>query len=238
MKQQLFIIVFSVIFSACGKEIINSPSIQSEEIPKVKTASYGPTVSTYTYDGRGRQLTCDNNDGIKRVYAYSIGNFKESIYRNGVLEYFYKNDLSVDSLCIREIKSNDPSYEQLYQYNPDRTIAKVTTKRSGVTTQLMDFFYSNGNCDSIKFTNSGQWMLTVVKTYYNDRPNVFGPEIFGNEYYGKGSINLLKTETFIYAGCSPEPPLNYSYEYNSSGRVIKETSVKANAVSTGLYTYY
>ena len=87
-------------------------------------------------------------------------------------------------------------------------------------------------------TANGQWMQTIIKTYYTDRSNVLSPEIFGNEYYGKGSMNLLKSETFVYAGCSPEPSTNYSYEYNVLGRVVKEVVTKGNYITIGLYTYY
>ena len=238
MRNSLFIIIVAVCLSACAKETIDSSAVQSGESSRVKTATYDSTVFSYTYDASGRQLSCDNSDGIKRTYLYAIGSIKESIYKNGVFGYFYKNDLNADSLCVRETKSNDPTYEQLYQYNPDRTLAKVITKKSGTVIQLMDFFYNNGNCDSIRFNSNGQWVMTVAKTYYTDQPNVFGNEIFGNEYFGRSSKNMLRSETTIYPGVSSDPCMNFSYEYDAMGRIIKETSSKGNTVSIGLYTYY
>jgi|KBSSwiS6_1023812.scaffolds.fasta_scaffold01422_3 hypothetical protein len=239
MKKGLFILLGSAaVFSACNKEASEYLSLRMESASRVKTATYGSTVFNYTYDARGRQLTCDNSDGIKRTYAYSIGSIKESVYTNTVFEYFYKNDLNADSLCVRETKSNDPSYEQLYEYNSDRTMAKIITKKSGITVQSINFFYSNGNCDSARFNQNGQWNMTIIKTYYTDQLNVFGNEVFGNEYYGKGNTNMLRSETVVYAGGSSDPGTNFTYGYDGSGRVIKEIACKGNNINNGLYTYY
>ena len=238
MKNVFLLLGFAAVLSSCAKEDIDDLPDSLNENSKVRTATYGTTTLTYTYDAIGRQVTCDNSDGIKKVYAYSIGNIRESVYKNGQFEYFYKHDLNTDSLCIKEIKSNDNSYEQLYQYNPDRRMVKTITKKNGTAIQVMDFFYSNGNCDSIRFFNNNQWVLTILKTYYTDRINVFDPEVFGNKYFGKGNRNMLRSETFSYPGCTPEHPSNFNYEYDSMGRVIKETSAKENYTSTGLYTYY
>ena len=237
MKQGLLIFILAIVLSACNKEVSDTPAIQLEETLKVKTATYGNTVFTYTYDAQGRQLTCDNSDGVKRKYDYPIGSIKESIYKNGVFEYFYKNDLNAEGLCIRETKSNVPSYEQLYEYNPDKTLSKVISKNNGSIVQEMIFFYSNENCDSIRFITNGQHILTIVKEYYLDKSNVFGNEIFGNTHYGRSARNMLKSETHIYPGSSGSCT-NFSYEYDSQGRVAKEISSKANLTSIGVYTYY
>lgn len=238
MKKSLLILLGAVVLSACNKEASENLSVLQESASRVKTATYGATVFSYTYDGRGRQLTCDNSNGVKRTYLYSIGNIKESVYTNGAFEYFYKNDLNADSLCVRETKSNEPSYEQFYEYNPDRTLAKIITKKSGTTIQLIDFFYSNGNCDSARFIQNGQCSMTIIKTYYTDQLNVFGNEIFGNEYYGKGNKNMLKSETTTYPGGLPDACTNFIYEYDGAGRVVKEIFSKGNNSNNGLYTYY
>lgn len=224
--------------SACHKEVLDAPEMQLEETSKVKTATYGNTVFTYTYDAQGRQLTCDNSDGIKRKYDYPIGSIKESVYKNGMLQYFYKNDLNTEGLCFREIKSDAPGYEQLYEYNLDRTLNKVITKNNGSIIQVMNFFYNNQNCDSIRFLANGQHILTIVKDYYLDKPNALKNEVFGNPYYGKSSRNMIKTETYIDAGSLPDPCINFNYEFDVIGRVSKEITSKGNNTSIGLYTYY
>ena len=238
MKNELFIIILLISLSACHQEVLEAPAIQLEETSKVKTATYGNTVFAYTYDAQGRQLTCDNSDGIKRKYDYPIGSIKESIYKNGMLQYFYKNDLNTEGLCFREIKSDAPWYEQLYEYNSDRTLHKVITKNNGSIIQVMNFFYNNENCDSIRFMANGQHILTIVKEYYLDKPNALKDEAFGNPHYGKSSRNMIKTETYINPGNSPEPCTNFNYEYDSMRRVSKEITSKGNNISIGLYTYY
>ena len=72
MKNELFIIILLIGLSACHKEDLEAPAIQLEETSKVKTATYGNTVFAYTYDAQGRQLTCDNSDGIKRKLSGTI----------------------------------------------------------------------------------------------------------------------------------------------------------------------
>ena len=102
----------------------------------------------------------------------------------------------------------------------------------------MNFFYNNENCDSIRFMANGQHILTIVKEYYLDKPNALKDEAFGNPHYGKSSRNMIKTETYINPGNSPEPCTNFNYEYDSMGRVSKEITSKGNNISIGLYTYY
>lgn len=238
MKKGLFILLGLGVLSACSKEASEYLSVLQEPTSRVKTATYDTRVFSYTYDARGRQLTCDNSNGIKRIYAYAIGSIKESVYTNGVFEYFYKKDLDADSLCVQETKSNDPTYEQLYEYNSDRTLAKIITKKSRTTIQLIDFFYSNGNCDSIRFNQNGQWNTTIIKTYYTEQVNVFGNEVFGNEYYGKSNRNMLRSETIVYPGSLSDPRTNFTYDYDGMGRVIKEISSKENNINNGMYTYY
>jgi hypothetical protein len=227
----------AVVLFSCDKQALTDSTSLLDINVKVKTATYDTTVFSYTYDAQGRQLTCDNSDGLKRKYDYPIGSIKESVYKNGTLEYFYKNDLNADGLCIKETKSNEPAYEQQYEYNPDKMMSKIITKKNGAAIQQIDFFYSNGNCDSIRLISNGQYSLTIVKEYYTDKPNVFSNEIFGNNHYGKSSRNMLRSETYIYPGSSGSCT-NFSYEYDSQGRVAKEISSKANLTSISAYTYY
>ena len=238
MKHGLFILILVTIFSGCDKSNLDAPAMRLEESLKVKTATYGSTVFNYTYDTQGRQLSCDNSDGVKRKYDYAIGSIKESIYINRTFEYFYKNDLNADGLCVKETKSNAPGYEQLYEYNPDMTLSRVITKNNGSITQRMDFFYSNENCDSIRFITNGAHTLTIVKEYYPDKPNVLNNEVFGNPHYGRSSRNMIKTETYINAGGSTGSCTNFLYDYDSMGRVSKETAQKGNTTAVGLFTYY
>jgi YD repeat-containing protein len=239
MKKIFFLLITTASFVACKKNNIDAPVTTLSAGAKVKTETYGASIATFTYDAQGRITLRTYSNGSKVEYDYLSGIVNEKVYNTaGVYQYSYKYELNADGSVNRETSTNNPGYEDLMLYNADKTLAKGISKVNGNTTSR-DFFYSNGNCDSIRFNgNNGSWQTTIVNTYYTDKANVLSYENHGYSFYGKDNKNLLKNQVYKYPDGSTNTPSGYSYEFDALGRVIKQSSVQGNNQEIGLFTYY
>lgn len=244
MKKILFIMLPVIsLFGACKKnsnDVTTPAPDPGTSNARIKTRAGGSGVTTYSYNAQGRTVKEESLNGSKTEYEYPAGIVNEKYYDNGgVLQSAYINELNPDGTRFRVTQPGNPIYEELCFFNADKTLAKSITKVSANSTQVIDYFYSNGNCDSTRFSNNGNWNLTVKYTYYTDKLNGLSYDNFGyGILYGKDSKNLTKSEVYTYPDGSTNTPSNYSYEFDAQGRVSKETSTKGNNIGITIYTYY
>lgn len=239
MKKISFVMVIATSFMACKKDhpgaTSNNAAVQTS---KIKTAISENQVTSYTYDGQGRQLTTIFSDGSHADYEYTADLAKRKIY-DAANTYLYTitYELNADGYCSRETSSNNAD-EWLYEYNSDKTLKKRTcNSNTGVTT--FDYFYSAGNCDSIRLSGfDGNWQSTIIKTYDTGKPNLYSNENTGDNFWGKPDKNLLKSSTSKLAGGSLATTGNYAYEYDAQGNISKMTITTGNNVEEGIFTYY
>jgi hypothetical protein len=228
-----------VLFTSCSKNNSDVPSPEpgtSASRIKTRTSSY---VTTYFYNAEGKATKYENSDGSGSAFEYQPGIVIRKVYNTaGVFQYSYKHELNADALVFRTTISNNPAYEIIRLYNADKSIAKQISMINGNNNSI-DYFYSNGNCDSMRFTgNNGNWSSTVVKTYYTGKPNVLTDAATGDDFYGKASKDMLKSEIYKYPDGSSNELATYTYEYDGQGRVIKETRSQGGNINISLITYY
>ena len=234
--KKIFVVLLSVpCFMACKKNSTAVDIAPAPAVAKVKTAAYGSNVATYTYDDQGRQLKVVLSDGGRAEYEYLPGVINRKFYGpSSTYLYTMKFELNSDGLCIRETVSSDPVYESLLKYNTDKSIAQNIVHNSLQTTQ-MDYFYSNGKCDSVRSTSAGKWLSTAIETYYTNKPNVLSGINTGESFLGKPDAYMLKSQLQLPGNTL----LEFSYEYDAQGRVTKRSTAAAGGYTTdGFYTYY
>jgi YD repeat-containing protein len=239
MKKLLFLLLATAGFVACKKSSVDAPVTPVSNETKVKTSTSGTTISTFYYDSKGRQLKIENSNGSKEEYEYLPGIINRKSYStSGVFVFAYKYELNADGLVYRSTISNNPSYEELRQYNADKTLAKYLFKANGLTNSA-DYFYSNGNCDSVRFIgNDGKWSSTNIHTFYTDKINVLTDAITGEDFNGKDDKNMLKSDIYRYPDGTTNDMATYTYAYDAQGRVIKSTRTQGNDISINLISYY
>ena len=241
MKKNLFILMASMsLFAACKKNAndVNQPTPgPGATSAKVKTRS-STGVTTYTYDANGRQLKSIqiNGSGYEYEYLPGIINVK-SLGAGGVYQYTDIYEMNTEGLCTRMTNSNNPAAEDLFLYNADKTLAKQIMHSNG-NTIVIDYFYSNGNCDSTRYINNGNWQNTRFYTFYTDKSNVLSYVNTGEDFFGKVNKNLQKSEVYKYPNGTSGTTANNSYEYDALGRVTKKTTTFGNNIDISLYTYY
>ncbi len=240
MKKIFFLLFTAAGFMACKKSNTDAPVNPGNSVAKIKTWTSGANVSTYNYDAQGRITSSINSNGSGYEYQYSNGTVLEKAFSAGhVLNKTYTLELNTDGNVIRRTDNNNPVLEELYIYNADKTLAKHIGHYAGGNTQVIDYFYKNGNCDSLRFTgNNGNWSLTIQKTYYTDKTNGISSENRGEFFWGKSSSNLLKSEVYKYPDGTTNTPGSYTYEFDANGRVVKITGTQGNNIDIEFITYY
>ena len=240
MKNLFLFLFVAIAVTACKKNSDDAPQPPGgggSSAIRIKSVTYSNGVEHLTYDAQGRIILDVDPDGSKEEYEYLPGIVNEKVYAiNGDYKYSYKNELNSDGEVTRTTRSDFPANEELLYYNPDKSLTKRISKSNGFI-QTTDYFYSNGNCDSLRFSSNGQWNSTIVKTFYADKLNNISMENFGFLFYGKQDKNLQKSEEYKYPDGSSNGIETYVYEFDQQGRITKLTSTHNNNIYISLYTY-
>ncbi len=229
--------VASAFLCSCKKDSLGT--LYGPADPNIRIKSiWGSSWSTnLTYDGTGRITLASNSDASRVEYEYPNSLVKQKNFNTaGVLTETYTYELGPDGLAVKQTRMTDPGFSAFYSYNNEKQPLKMVTNISG-TVQIEDFFYSNGNCDSARFTNDGNWTLTIKWTYYTDKAEQVGFRAYGRGFRGKDNINLLKTEEYVHPDGSSNGVTNYTYEFDALQRVSKQTGVRGANVYITNYSY-
>jgi YD repeat-containing protein len=227
-----------VFLFSCKKESTSNPAAGNTGVSKIKTWTGGSYITNYTFDAAGRCTREDYNDGSKSTYEYLAGKVILKRYNSsGVNTDTYNYETDANGLATKVTRPNNLTYDETIIYNNDKQAVKRITHISG-TTQVIDYFYSNGNSDSARITTNGNWQTTIKRTFFTDKLNSLSNEAQGTGFYGKDNKNLLKTEIYTYADGSTNTPSAYNYEFDAQGRAIKETRTQGGNINIGYITYY
>lgn len=223
MKKIIFILLAATSFVACKKNNDAQPGSQADISDKIKKSTFGSGVTTYSYDGSGRLKTKTFSNGGKNEFEYQPGKVIEKEFEpGGVLKQTYTYELNASGLGEKETRGDNPAFQNLRQYNSDKQLVKFTMTGNG--TEVGEYFFSNGNCDSLRVSFNGVWQYTNKMTYYTDKLNVLGYDRSGLYFWGQKSKNMVKSERYSYPNGSMGIPENYSYEYDAKGRATKMIS--------------
>jgi len=223
------LIFFIGALAACSKNHDNSVTTPPlTGLTRMKMQTSGATVYTYFYDSQARMVKMENSNGSRKEYEYAAGKVTRKYYNtSGVYQYSIIEELNTDGYTFHSTYSNQPTWEYLYTYNADKTMAKQVVDANGIT--VKDYFWSNGNLDSIRFSSqNGAWNYTEVNSYYTDKPNTLSDDIFGEQYWGKNSKNLLKSTVNHFPDGSSSIKDDFTYEFDGEGKVIKQTITSDN----------
>lgn len=222
--KKICLIFFIGAFAACSKSHVNPTSTSlPTSLTRIKKQTSGGNVYTYWYNPQGKAVKVENSDGSRKEYEYAAGKVTRKYYNTaGVYQYSSIEELDVNGYTVRSTNSSQPAWETLFTYNADKTLAKIISQSNSIT--VKDYFWNNGNLDSIRFSSqNGTWNYTNVMTYYTDKPNGLSDDVFGEQYWGINSKNLLKSSVNHFPDGSSSIKNDYTYEFDSQSRVAKET---------------
>lgn len=240
MKKVLFVSIIALSFMACGKKDVDAPTpAPAATNALVKKMTESLSVSNYEYDAQGRLSKIFRSSGIKTEYTYAANLITQTTYKaNGDFDFAYKYELDAKGKAVKTTLSSNANYTVVHVYNSEGYLIKHIDNINGQSSGA-DYFYSNGNLDSIRYINgSNNWYMTRKKTYYTNQSNVLGDESnYGNFFGGKQNKNLLKSDLYISADGLSTNLTNYSYEFDAQGRVNKLTTTHDANLNIYYYEY-
>jgi YD repeat-containing protein len=240
MKHSILLIIsgISLVFGSCKKESTVNPPANNSESQRVKTETGDSGIDTYTYDGSGRLLSDQSTNGTKSVYEYQPGKISRKYFNAAnVNTQTYEFEIGTDGLATKQTRPTQLDYQETRIYNSDKQLIKQITLQNN-NTYVIDYFYSNGNCDSARASSNGTWTSTARKTYYTGVKNIFDYSNYGTSFYGKGSKDLLKSEQYFYPDGSSNEKTSWVYEFDGMARPIKQTSTHGNNLEIIYFSYY
>jgi hypothetical protein len=212
------------------EEVINPPQDQTDSF-------------TLTYDANNR-ITGLNSALLSEIYTYgSNQSYTLDLYTNGTLsihEIFYINNSSVVDSTLQYDNTNDTTTEG-YLYSGSQLTRKSTYSFSQSTGSQIymqeDYTYDNNGNLLKDVLSDGYGNVSTISTYtytayhYNNLTGVI--------YLPVQAKNLPATETQTDGSGNPLASLTYTYVFDGSGRVTKETDAANNGQSViKSYIYY
>ncbi len=235
----LFLASFALL--SCNKEKIEGPvnnQAQTGSVSRIKTWSNTSGQKTYLYDNSGKLTEVQSNTGSKVTYEYSPGKITHKQFTmGGANDFTAVYDLNEAGLVVTEKRPSKPDFTATFIYNEQKQPVKTIYNTNGII-NTRDFFYNNGNCDSIRISESGNWDYTLRFTHYTDKVNHLSNEAYGYPFFGKESKNLVKSVQFLYANGSSSDITSINYEYDSNGRPVKETRSEGVNIFINYISYY
>jgi YD repeat-containing protein len=242
MKHSLWLLIAVVgLLISCSK---NNGTTPDEPTPppagsiKIKTFTGDNGTTTFTHDSQGRLATRLYPNGGKEEYDYSTPNkiIKKYYFPDGSLDGTGDLDLNAAGLVIKGVYSDGGPNLYTYEYDAEKNLVKMAIEANGNAT-IVDYFYTNGNLDSSRYKLNGNHHSTTHYTYYTDKADLLNNDVYGQGYEGYFGKYLLKKEQTHYAD-GDQKAWDYSYEFDSKGRVSKRTIKNGQNQEVGLYTYY
>lgn len=233
--------------SSCKKDNSTSTTGSANKlklyIEDATNTSYNEIDSfNLTYDGQNR-ITSLYSSKLKTVYAYPSSNtFTLDLYTYGVLdihEIAFINSSSLVDSTFQYDNTNDTTTEG-YVYSGKLLMRKSTydySASSGAQINTQDDYTYDNNGNPIKDIQSdGYGNVYTISTFtYTDKLLNYS---IGPTYIPQ-SKNLPATQAQTDGLGNPIANLTYTYVFDSSNRVVKETDALDNGESVvKTYVYY
>lgn len=235
------------LFSSCKKDSSNSSGNNSNKlklyIEDATKTSYNAIDSfSFTYDGQNK-ITSIYSANLKTVYSYPTANtFTLDLYTYGVFNIhetaYINNSLLVDS-TFQYNNTNDTTTEG-YVYTGRLLMRKSSytyTKATGAQIDTQDDYTYDNNDNPIKDIQSdGYGNVNMISTFtYTDKLLNYS---IGPTYIPQ-SKNLPGAQVQTDGSGNHIATVTYTYVFDSSNRVIKETDAFDNGESVvKTYVYY
>jgi hypothetical protein len=232
MKFIYFVTAFifgMVLISSCKKDDDES-TIQFDKYPRIKSIqNLGANRYTnyYEYDSKGRLIKL-NLDGYTQKIEYFDSYLKYIFLDSNLAPMItYTNYLNSKGLMVQSSGM---------EYTYDSNGYCITSFNYPMNVSVKNTIKSGNISESITANiNYATFSISIYE--YSPKNNTIGNENKGQCYLGKQNINLTSRQINISAPNLPDTT-NYSYEFDSKDRVIKQIETHSGNINTTLYTYY
>lgn len=239
MKTKLLpLILIQLLFFACKKNREHNAPINDFAEERVKTIQWdGGGLATYTYDNEKRQTKEVQNTGTTTEFIYETGKITRLVIQSATTASF-KYTLNAEGYVKTLLTPDGITYN--YEYTPKGMIAKQYSDES--IPFVANYFYNHasGLLDSIRQTVGSIWHSTSMYTYYMDKTNSLKNKNLGLKSYGEEFLRPIKRYRSLYRNGNiiQEQISDFTYTYDSKGRITKKTYDNSGQQFSYNYTYY
>jgi YD repeat-containing protein len=229
---------FLVLFSSCKKEECNDFAGLIHTVDH----TYGTyhRFYTYSYDENRRVIRRESSEQVFEN-TYKPDTILVNMFYQGTLEvtstYFLNGYSMIDSVStIHPLTMDAYYYKHLYD---GEYISSIKYYAEDLLLHWTYYYnYSNENLAFInEISSDGDTLSKLQYEYYTDKENMIDPSFPFQSYGGKPSKNLVKRRVEIHY--TDIRVYDYSYTYDSEGRIQTQTVSTANQPdAVDVYTYY
>jgi hypothetical protein len=215
-----------LVFISCEKEGENTPACKV--IQSMLTDGGSDTATwVYTYNNDGKLTKTDMSEGYYFTYTWETNKMTQKYYSMGSLSYtdVFNLDSEGRAISSSHISMSITTQNTTYDYDDNGFLISKTVDPAadGSPTDYYTYEYESGNLVTINRTQSeeGNYASTTTYEYYTDKTNNYNVSI---SIYGKGNANLVKKSTLnATSPVTLTTTINYSYQFDSEGKVQKIT---------------
>ena len=219
----MLLIVSIVIFVEGCKKENNTPPFS---LIKTQTSN-GTFTVTFSYDAQNRITNIASNTGQRTSYLYN-GNYITYIDSDGSNITIIHSVLNNRGLTeVSWTENSGDTLHWTYDVN-GHNIGIAANHSNEIKTWLNDNLENDYNAGFSDTTN-------YAYTYYSGKESSLTNSNYGRQFEGVDSKNLIQTETYTFNGIFTT---QYSYEYDTYGRVSKRTRQANGITSQETFTYY
>lgn len=232
------ILINLLLLSACKKNGQPNPSEKDFKEERLKSMQWNSGgLSTYTYDDKKRQIKEVQNTGITTEFIYEPGKMTRFVTQSATIDSF-KYTLNAEGYIKTLLTPDGTTYT--YEYTPKGMIAKQYSNEPNPFVATHYYNSATGLADSIRQTVGGVWISTATYTYYMDKGNSLKNENLGLAGYGEEFLRPIKRYRSLYRSGNTikEQITDFTYTYDSKGRITSKTFTNAGQDLIYNYTYY
>lgn len=208
--------------------LITTRAISYEKHPEIDSTSF-------IYDDEGRCTRFGDRNEHTDV-TYSGSNVVFTSYDGNVLDYTDTYTLNDQGLALTQIRTKPGSSNssEKYIYNTKNQLTKTVVIENGIQDTTF-YFYDGDNVATMVTRYEENSIVTSDTTrfeYYTDKISTVEMTNLGFPFIGPRNKNLIKKTMRRYG------TTEFTYEFDSKDRVIKETATSNGSVDHYVhYTY-
>lgn len=232
------LVLLAFVYSCKKDEDTENPAKETVPLIATRAITYPGSSSVdstyYLYDSQGRYAGYYNNHKQRVDITYSGSSVVYKAYNENTLKYTDTYTLNAQGMASQLVRTGVVSGTEKYFYNNANQLTHSISIFNGNTDTIFYSYEGDNFTQSItRYEESSVVTRDTVRfEYYTDKISTVNPANYGATFMGPRSKNLIRKKTMR------QIISDYTYEFDSQDRVIKETSANGdNVVNIINYKY-
>ncbi len=221
--------------TSCKKNEDDSPVCRITSMNTIDGSSVSVISIVYDNDGRISTVTTTGSSAGSKVFTYSGNsiNITEKT-SSGVLENTYAITTNGNQNVTSVITKNNlgvTTETGLFEYDGNGKLSRATFQYGSGTPYVTNTQFVNGDLSLATSTGS-----VSTYSYYTDKAYADGDIFKIQQLISYGALYIVNAH-LVKSITSDSDITNFSYDYDSDGKIIKATSTSGSDLTSNTYSY-